>query len=249
MKKTGAISARKSGKKSDKKVARKGKLIVLEGGDGSGKGTQTRLLIDALAKAGVNLQEFDFPRYEGSSFGKLCGEALKGLHGDFRNMSPYISSLPYVLDRVSAKNTLEQALEKGTVICNRYTPSNIAYQSAKLSGKEKQDFIKFIEDAEYKELGLPKPDLVIYLYVPIEMSQKLIGKKKARSYLGKQGSRDQHEQDVAYLVRAVQTYLELAEKYKRQNWHVVDCLEKGVMLSRDEIHRKIFGIVQKYLNK
>jgi dTMP kinase len=236
-------------KPPQKHGSKKGKLIVLEGGDGSGKATQTTLLIGALKTRGVKLQEFDFPRYEGSMFGKLCGEALKGLHGDFRNMSPYIASLPYAMDRVAARSDLEESLSRGTVICNRYTPSNIAYQSAKLFGKEKQKFIKFMEEAEYGELGLPKPDLVIYLYVPIEMSQKLIGKKKARSYLGKQGSRDQHEQDVSYLVRAVQTYLELAEKNRRQNWHIVDCLEKGVMLSRDEIHQRILGIVSKYLTK
>ena len=225
---------------------KRGKLIVLEGGDGSGKGTQMKLLIDALAASGTPLQEFDFPRYDNSLFGKLCGEALKGLHGDFRHMSPYISSLPYILDRVSARADLEAALSRGTVICNRYTTSNIAYQSAKLSGKEKQKFIKFMEDAEYGELGLPKPDLVIYLYVPIEMSQKLIGKKKARAYLGKkQGDRDQHEQDVSYLVRAVQTYLELVKKNKKKNWHVVDCLEKGVMLPRNVIHQKILEIVKK----
>lgn len=221
---------------------RKGKLIILEGGDGSGKGTQTKLLIEELRVMKTQVTEFDFPRYEGSVFGKLVGEALKGLHGDFRNMSPYLSSLPYALDRMTAGPHIEGALGKGHVVSNRYTTSNIAYQSAKLSGKKKHEYIAFMELVEYGELRVPEPDIVIYLHVPVKIAHALVAQKDARGYMaGKKGARDQHERDMKYLEQAVKAYLSLAKN--RPNWHVIKCVEKGRILERDVIHKKILEVV------
>lgn len=218
----------------------KGKLVVVEGADGSGKGTQVSLLIDALQKRGTKVTVFDFPQYETSLFGEIVGKALKGAFGDFKNMSPYLASLPFTLDRLSAKEAIVQALRKGVVICNRYTPSNVAYQAAKFAGKEQKEFISFLEQAEYGELGLPRPDMVMYLYVPPAISYELVKQKEARSYLsGKKGAQDQHESDRSYQDSVVKTYLKLAKQ--RVDWNVITCTKKGKLLSREEIHDMVMS--------
>lgn len=222
------------------------RLFVIEGGDGSGKATQIKLLNEALTAQGHTVTIFDFPQYENSIFGKICGEALKGEHGDFRNMSPYLASLPYSLDRFSAKDTIVKALKKGIVLCNRYTPSNIAFQAAKLSGKSREKFISFLENAEYDFLGLPRPTQVIYLYVPTRTASDLVGKKDVRKHLGKkQGIKDQHEQDLDFQRSVAKTYISLTSS--RSDWAMVNCVHKRKLLSRERIHSLILEKVQNLL--
>lgn len=222
------------------------KLFVVEGGDGSGKATQIGLLKDALLAQGNIVSVFDFPQYEGSVFGKLCGEALKGGHGDFRNMSPYIASLSFTLDRLSAKDEITKALKKGIVLCNRYTPSNVAFQASKLSGKAKNDFISFLENAEYGLFGLPKPAQVIYLAVPTKTASDLVSKKDVRKYLGKkQGMKDQHEQDLDFQKSVAKTYIALTKS--RKDWSMINCVVKGKLLSREDIHFLILKEIKKHI--
>lgn len=229
-----------------KKKTVKGKFIVIEGGDGAGKGTQLAKLKEALKAQGVKVFSTDFPRYDSSLFGALCGRALKGEFGDFRHLDPHLASLCYTLDRVSAKREMEDMLKRGILASNKYTPSNVAYQAAKLRGKKKKEFIDFLERAEYGELGLPKPDLVIYLYVPPRISHQLVAKKDARSYLGqKKGKRDQHEQDFAYQQAVVKTYIKLAKA--RPDWVVINCVKKGKLMSVEEIHALVYAQVSKLL--
>lgn len=220
----------------------KGRLIVIEGLDGTGKAVQTKLLTESLEKAGKAVTLFDFPRYTSSIFGKLTGEALAGMHGDFRNLSPFLSSLPYVLDRATAKNDIEKALAKGDVICNRYTPSNLAYQSAKLPPSQRKKFVDFLEKAEYGEIGIPKPDVVIYLRVPVEIALTLNAGKPRRAYLKKAGDKDQHEEDEMYQKQVLDTYLSFAKEKKE--WHIVECVENEKLLSPEEIHEKIMAILE-----
>lgn len=220
-------------------------LIVIEGGDGAGKGTQAKLLIETLKKCDINVALKDFPRYD-QLFGGMCGKALKGSFGDFLALHPVIASALYTLDRVSAREELFQILEKNILISNRYTPSNVAYQAAKLQGVEKTEFIRYLEHAEYEVLGLPKPDLVIYLRVPVEISQGLIAKKDPREYLdGGKGVKDQYEADCAYQQRVANTYLELAEG--RLDWQVVECTKEGIMRTPEDIHEEVFIIVKNVL--
>jgi dTMP kinase len=220
-----------------------GKLIVIEGGDGSGKGTQSALLFKALKKVRP-ITFFDFPRYKQSVFGKLIRRSLAGEFGDFLNLSPYLSSLPYVLDRARAKYLLLEALKEGDVICDRYTTSNIAHQAAKLPDKEKQAFVDFIEQGEYGELGLPAPDLVIYLWLPTETSQELMKNRIKKG--GERRSLDQFERRVDYQKKVADMYLHLA--HSNDNWQVIDCLNsKKKLKNRQEIHREILQIVEKKL--
>jgi len=221
----------------------KGLLIVLEGGDGSGKATQSKLLLDFLAKK-KKVSYFDFPQYGKTVFGDLTGRALKGDFGDFLHMSPYFSSLPYMLDRACAKDAIISALKKGNVVCNRYTTSNIGFQAAKFAGKEREDMIKFLEQGEYEEIGLPRPDVVLYLDVPREVASALVSQKDKRDYLGKEGAKDQHEKSAPYQEKVAEVYRTLAKK--RKGWHIISCARNGSILSVENIHKKILAIVEKY---
>ena len=134
------------------KKNKKNLLIVLEGGDGSGKATQSKLLLEYLKKSG-RVSYFDFPQYGENVFGTLTGKCLSGDFGDFLHMSPYLSSLPYILDRACAKDKIISALRRGHVVCNRYTPSNIGFQSAKISDKkEAEEPAEVSEEAPATEL-------------------------------------------------------------------------------------------------
>lgn len=222
------------------KMEKKGKFIVIEGGDGAGKETQAKLLVAVLLEKG-SAAFFDFPQYEDTVFGKLIGKCLSGEFGDFLNMSPYLSSLPYALDRASAKDKMKQALLKGHVVCNRYVSSNIAYQSAKLPEHERDAFIQFLETGEYEEVGLPRPDAVVYLEVPEEISSELILQKIQRVYLAAEQAKDQHEKDMEYQGRVRAVYQKLATE--RSDWHIVECAVNGLMASREAIHKKIINLL------
>jgi dTMP kinase len=222
-----------------------GKLIVLEGSDGSGKATQARLLAKSLEEYGP-VHTFEFPRYKQSAFGELIGRCLAGEFGDFLKLSPYLSSLPYMLDRARAKYLLLESLKEGHVICDRYTPSNIVFQSAKLPKNERAAFVSFDEEAEYHELGLPRPDLVIYLSVPTEIATKLVEKKDVREHLGKKkGVKDQHEKNLEFQEEVRKIYQEFSRT--RKEWKIVECCEKGELLSREDIHHKVMMLVKSFL--
>jgi len=220
----------------------KNKLIVIEGGDGSGKETQSKLLLKYLSKKG-KVGYFDFPQYNKTVFGKLTGKCLAGDFGDFLHMSPYLSSLPYILDRATAKDDIISALKKGNVVCNRYTPSNIGFQAAKLEGKERTQFIKFLEQGEYEEIGLPRPDVVLYLDVSRDVASELVLKKKKRDYLGEKGEKDQHEKDLSYQEKVAEAYRSIAKI--RKNWHIISCAKNGNILPVEFIHEKIVSVVEK----
>ena len=217
---------------------------MIEGADGSGKATQARLLANALEEYGP-VSSFEFPRYKKSTFGNLIGRCLAGEFGDFLKLSPYLSSLPYILDRARAKCLLDEALKEGNVVCDRYTPSNLVFQSAKLPRGERAAFTQFLETGEYEELGLPVPDLVIYLSVPAHISADLIALKQKRSYLSKQGAKDIHEKNVAYQETVIGIYKEMTKK--RAEWKLIECFERGKMLSREDIHHKVMNLVKNFL--
>lgn len=221
----------------------KGKLIVIEGGDGSGKATQAQMLVEKLEGDGQKVCMFSFPRYYDSRAGKLIGELLSGKHGDFMSMSPYVSSLPYVLDRVGAIDDLKEKLSDGyTVICDRYAPSNLAHQNAKLPEDERLAFTEFIEGLEYDELGVPKPDLVLYLSVPADVAYGLVVQKGERGYMAEDGSkRDHAERNLEHQEKTRDVYLKFAAE--RDAWMAVDCAPLGHMRSKEDIHEDVAKIV------
>lgn len=221
-----------------------GILIDIEGADGSGKTEQAKRLFERLKAEGYPVTFFDFPQYSGSHTGKLIGELLAGKHGDFMSMPAYVSALPYAVDRGVARDAILEALECGSIVSNRYTPSNLAHQSAKLPKDEQPALVDFIEKLEYEDLKLPRPDLVIYLSVPTDVSTELIMQKEKRDYLGETETRDLAERNIAHQDRARAAYLRLV---KEKGWHVVDCAPQGTMRSREDIHEEVSRIVHEKL--
>ena len=223
-----------------------GILIDIEGADGSGKATQAKLLLDRLEKEGHVVTFFDFPQYKDSRIGKLIGELLAGKHGDFMGMPAYVSALPYAIDRAMARDKIIAALEKGIIVSNRYTPSNLAHQGAKVPKDEQAALVDFVEGVEYEDLKLPRPDLVFYLAVPTDVSSDLITKKEKRDYLGEEGVRDLAERNIAHQDRARAAYLKLAEEKK---WSIIQCMKDGTMRSPEEIHEEIYTKVKEVIEK
>lgn len=218
-----------------------GILIDIEGGDGAGKATQAKLLSESLRAEGRSVELFSFPRYYESTSGKLIGELLSGTHGDFMSIPPYISALPYAMDRATARESIQAALERGAVvICDRYTSSNLAHQSAKLPKDEQAALVSFIENLEYGDLRIPRPSCVIYLSVPTDVSADLVSKKDARTYTGGE-ARDQAERNMAHQDRTRAAYLRLATE---KDWYVVECAPNNVLRTPEDIHEEVSRIVR-----
>lgn len=221
---------------------KKGRLIVIEGIDGSGKETQTKLLLNYLNENKISNALFDFPQYNKTFFGNFIGQFLNGEFGNISNINPYLAAFPYAGDRWSAKNNIENSLKKNKVtICNRYTPS-VAYQMAKLTQNGKEKFLIWAEKLEYKVFGIPKEDLVIFLNVPFSFSYKLIENKAKRNYL-KGKLKDQYEENISYLEEVERIYYWLNSK--KNNWVKIDCVINGRLLSKTEIHHKIVEVLKK----
>lgn len=213
-----------------------GKLIVIEGIDGSGKETQLQLLLSYLNNKQIDYAYFDFPQYQKTFFGNFAGRFLNGEFGHFSRINPYLASFPYAADRWQVKEQLWKAIkDKKLVICNRYTPSAI-YQAVKVKLNERKDFLKWVETLEYEVFSIPRPDLVLFLHIPLIFAQKLISKKIKREYL-KGKLMDQYEESASYLHKVESMYLDLAKTNK--GWQKIDCVKKGAVLSPKIIHEKI----------
>ena len=207
---------------------KRGRLIVFEGADGSGKTTQAKLLFKHLKKQKIPAEYISFPIYE-STWGKLVRRYLDGEFGDVGDVSPYLACVFYAGDRLSVSKKLFKWLKAGKiVVCNRYTGSNIAHQIVKIKNKKsKIKFMEWLEDFEYNQNKIPREDKVILLSVPVSFSQKLMKSKK----------KDIHERNKNYLADVVQIYEELERK--RAYWKKVECVENGKLLSREKIHEKV----------
>lgn len=228
---------------------KKGKLIVLDGTDGSGKATQTKLLLARLKKEGYKVQTLDFPQYEKNFFGAFIGECLAGEHGDFVSTDPYIASTLYAADRFESKNTITRWLQLGvTVILDRYVSSNQIHQGGKITdSKKRKKFLEWLEKMEYEVFGIPRPDGIIYLDVPVDVSQKLLsqeGQKRKKVYL-KKGQKDIVENSQKYLSDSRAAALLLVKK--QNHFLPVICVQRGEMLSRENIAEKVWEQAKKIL--
>lgn len=225
-------------------MIKKGKFIVIEGSDGSGKGTQFNLLYKKLKKeTKAEIIKFDFPRYK-KFFGKLVGRYLTGEFGGMNDVNPHLAALPYALDRWSAKDEINNYLSQGKIVLsNRYYLSSMAHQTARMPSSKRDVFMKYLEDLELKELGIPRDDITIFLYVPPKISQKLVDLKAKRKYInGKK--RDIHEASLHHLKRASDMYVYLAKKYNRIIR--IDCCDRsGNLRSIEDIHSDVWDKVSK----
>jgi dTMP kinase len=222
----------------------KGKFIVIEGTDGSGKATQLGLLKARLEKEGCKVETADFPQYYDTFFGKLVGRYLKGDFGGLDQVDPHLASLTYAGDRWQAKEKINRWLEQGfTVLANRYTGANMGFQTGKLPEEQWDEFLAWLDELEYQTYGIPWEDVVVFLHVPVEIGQQLVDKKGHRDYVG--GSRrDIHEKDLSYQKKVEKVYLYLVKKYP--HWLYIECCDKqGNLMSPETIHELIYDSLRK----
>lgn len=219
----------------------RGKLIALEGIDGSGKHTQLELLARALEQRGLAVMQISFPRYE-SFFGKLVARFLNGEFGSVAQVDPHFSALLYAGDRLETKPELESALAAGKIIlADRYIASNLAHQSERVPAAQRDEFVAWLKRLEYVLYGLPAEDLVIYLHVPVVQAHRLVGLKAARSYTPLE--RDILEANISHLEQTAIAYEQLATE---SNWVRIDCADagSGAMHSPEQIHREVLQAVE-----
>lgn len=211
---------------------RRGALVVIDGGNGSGKSTQGELLIKYLENQKTPTKYVHFPQYYSSFHGKTVMRFLNGEFGKIDQVSPYLSSLAYAVDRASIKKEMEDFLNKGgCIVCDRYVTSSMAHQGAKFKDKkQREEFLKWLYELEYKINKVPKENIVIYLYVPWKLGLQLKNKQKGKKT-------DIEEKDINHWIAAENMYLEFAKKYK--HWMKIDCVIGGELLPRHEIHQEV----------
>jgi dTMP kinase len=222
----------------------RGKLIAVEGIDGSGKQTQVRLLAQALESRGHRVFPTGFPQYE-SWFGKMVGQFLNGDYGSLDTVDPHFTALLYAGDRFECKTPIVAALDRGEiVITDRYIASNLAHQTARSAPEKRGEFRGWIEHLEYGIYGLPKEDLVLYLRVPPHEAQSLVAKKSARAYTD--SAHDILESNLRHLQDAADIYDLLA---RRTNWKTIECVDssKQSMRAPEDIAREVFAAVEPLL--
>lgn len=227
----------------------KGVFIVLEGTDGSGKGTQAKILYERLEKEGFKAWKISFPQYGSKSAG-LVEEYLNGKYGPPDKLNPYAASLFYALDRFDLSAKIKEKIENGRIVlADRYVDSNAGHQGGKIkNAKERAKFITWLYDLEYRILNIPKPDLAVILHVPAEIGQKLIIQKEKRSYIAGGKKQDGHEVDLGHLKAAEHSYLWLAKNYPKEHI-LIECVSQNRLLSPEEISQKIWQVVEPFLVK
>lgn len=223
----------------------KGKLIVLEGTDCSGKETQSNMLVNYLNSNGYKTVKYAFPNYN-SPTGKIIAGAYLGKEGYMQpvfpegatNVDPYCASLLFAMDRKYNIKEILNLLENGTnVVLDRYIESNMAHQASKLPETEKEQMFNFLEKLEYDLLKLPRADFEALLYMPVWASKILKQNRIEKP--------DQHEQNEDYLLKSEETYLELA---KRNHMHIINCTQGDKIKTIDEISQELCSKILNFLN-
>jgi dTMP kinase len=225
---------------------KKGKFIVIDGSDGSGKATQSALLMDRLTKEGHTVRMVDFPEYYKNFFGGFIGECLANKEYNFLHVHPKIASTLYAADRFESKEKIELWLKKGyVVVANRYVSANQIHQGGKIKDPSKRkEFLRWLDDMEHRVFGIPRPDIVTYLDLPVPVVRKLMAernKNQTRAYL--KNKKDVHEASLDFLKNSRNAALWLSDElpYFRK----IECAPKGSIISREEIHEMVFKEVKK----
>lgn len=232
-----------------------GKFIVIEGLDGSGKATQTKLLVNALKHKGFAVEKIDFPQYGKASAG-LVENYLKGIYGTSNEVGPYRASIFYACDRYDLSFKINEWLKKGKiVIADRYTASNIGHQGGKLINNKKSwnKYINWLHDLEFNIFQIPKPDYTLILKIlpqlSIKMSNKITDAEKQQkrvTYLGDHKKQDIHEADKKHLRDTLKSYMAVSKKFPKE-YKIIECQERNNFLPIKIIHNKILKLVEEKL--
>lgn len=221
------------------------KLIVVEGVDSSGKATQSAILKENLLKLGKKVESIEFPNYESES-SAVVKMYLGGEFGDDPNaVSPYAASMFFAVDRMATVNvTKKEIFTNGNiVVADRYTTSNMVHQASKIDDADKKsEFLDWLYDMEYEKLSLPKPDMVIFLDMPVENARELMAKRANK--IDNSQVKDIHERNADYLQKSYDNAVFVANKYE---WTTVHCAKDGKVRSIEEISEEILAKVKEIL--
>ena len=216
----------------------KGKLIVFEGTDGSGKATQSKLLFERLKREGIDCRKLNFPRYgeKSAALVELYLGGAFGTHPD--DVNAYAASTFYAVDRYASlkQDWGDYYRDGGLILTDRYTTSNAIHQMSKLPRQEWDDYLEWLSAYEYDKLELPRPDLVLFLDMPVSAAQKLL----CARYGGDETKKDIHESDVAYMERCRDAALYAAQQ---QGWQVIPCSRDAQPLTVREIGDRVWKMV------
>jgi len=225
----------------------KGKLIVIEGTDSSGKATQSKKLFEALRRENKNIRKVSYPNYESPS-SSLVKMYLGGEFGENPDdVNGYTASLFFAVDRFASytKEWKKFYEAGGWIVADRYTTANMVHQASKISeGKERKDFMEWLWDLEFVKLGLPVPDCVVFLDMPPDISGLLM--KDRNNKITGEKEKDIHEKDKSYLKKSYENALEVA---RDMNWIVVPCAEYGKVRAIEEIHSETLELVKKIIGE
>lgn len=222
---------------------RPGSLVVIEGIDSSGKKTQAKRLVRKLKEEGEKVKYVEFPSYGSSELGEVVSSFLRGEFGDRDELPKEVISMFYAMDRYQFRDEYEEFLsEGGIIVANRYSQSNIAFQSAEYEGEEFEEMVSWLTKLESR---LPQPDQVFIMDMDPEIAQGLMAEKDLRDYL--QGmEKDINEEKVGFQRKVAENYLTLAEMY---DWTVISCSEGRELRNIDEIGEEIWSKLDIDLNQ
>jgi len=224
-------------------------LIVVEGLDGAGKSTQVSMLRSYLQEKCPTLEYIHFPRYDAPVYGDLIGRFLRGDFGDIGQVHPQLVALLYAEDRRDASTAMKESLmDENTILLDRYVYSNVAYQCAKTTDESERDALrKWIIETEYEAFDIPRPDVNIFLDVPLSFVRESLSKNRGgsdRDYL--HGEKDIHEADISFQEKVREEYLRLCREDPLMER--VDCSDsEGRMLPAAEIFRKVRSVVDAHM--
>lgn len=218
-------------------------LVAVEGIDGSGKGTQSRRILDALTANGFSASLVQFPRYSDTFFGREIGHYLNGEFGALMDVHPKLGALLYAGDRFESVGFIAEKLAKcDVVVCDRYSPSNQAHHAAKLPREQWLQFFEWVDKLEYGIFHVRKPDIVFFLDTDSSAASNLISKKPPRNYTDR--AADIHEIDTDYQSNVHSAYQFLAEQ---NSWVRISCSTNGEMKGEDEIFALIWSHLKEKL--
>ncbi|MEI8270558.1 MAG: dTMP kinase [bacterium] len=225
-----------------------GKLIVIDGIDGSGKSTQIDLLMKKMKESGIKAKMIHFPHYE-NFFGGFIGHCLSEQYYNFLGTHPKIVSVLYAADRWESSQEIKKMLDSGiNVVLDRYVSANQIHQGGKIKSiKKRNDFMKWLDEMEYNVFKIPRPDITLYLDLPTKIVLELLKKRDSskikREYLKKK--KDVHEADVNFLINSRKSALKLSKEIP--NFVKIECSKNNKILSREEIHEMIYEKVKKVI--
>lgn len=223
---------------------KKGILIVIDGTDSSGKATQVKFLTDRLINSGYVVKTVDFPEYHKNFFGRLIYKFLHEEKYNWLGTHPEIASNSYAADRWESKKKMDLWLKKGyVVIANRYVSANQIHQGGKIKDlAERIEYLRILDEMEYRVFGIPRPNVVFFLNVPVAFEKKLLGERAKTTETGTGKKLDVHEKNEEFIENSYKTAIWLSEN--QPEWQKIDCVENDQLRTRESIHNEIYEKVK-----